>query len=125
MLEILKRGRDNGVQNPIFLDYLRHLQKLEDNIFSFRIKPVTEWDEHAWQGFYQDVQKELNGRWGYVSNSAGGFWAFWWKSAYNKKYYLQLEQDRLCVKVKRRRKQAGTTDESNEKSFNRIGKTQS
>lgn len=99
MLEILQKGKENDVQNPIFIDYLNHLQKIEDRVTSFRIKAVAEWDYYAWQGFYQELQKEINGDWGYVSNPAGGFWAFWWACAANKKYFLQLEQQRLCVKV--------------------------
>ncbi|WP_419393913.1 PD-(D/E)XK nuclease family protein [Cytobacillus praedii] len=100
MLEILKRGIKNGVQHPIFVDYYRHLQQLENKISAFRSKPIEEWDAFAWQGFYQELQKEINGNWGYVSNKKGGFWGFWWKSAMFEPYSLQLEQRRLCVKMK-------------------------
>ncbi|MEC1894865.1 MAG: PD-(D/E)XK nuclease family protein [Bacillota bacterium] len=99
MLKILQEGKENGVQNPLFLDYLNHLQKIEDSVASFKTKALAEWDHYAWQGFYQELQKEINGDWGYVSNPAGGFWAFWWASAANKPYFLQLEQQRLCVKI--------------------------
>jgi len=100
MLEILKKGKDNGVENPIFLDYYLHLLKIEESVSAFWTKPVAEWGTYAWQGFYQELQKEINGDWGYVPNPAGGFWAFWWKSTQNERYYLQLEQQRLCVKIK-------------------------
>ncbi|MBP0725157.1 PD-(D/E)XK nuclease family protein [Bacillus sp. RG28] len=99
MLDVLKKGKDNGVKNPIFLDYYQHLQKLEDRVSAFRTKPVKEWDEFAWQGFYKELQTEIKGDWGYVSNPSGGFWAFWWGSTYSNRYYLQLEQLRLCVKI--------------------------
>ncbi|SDM57163.1 PD-(D/E)XK nuclease family protein [Sediminibacillus halophilus] len=99
MLKILKNGVDNGIDNAIFLDYYRHLQKLEDNISSFRTKNLKEWDGYAWQGFYQEIQKEIDGDWGYVPNRSGGFWGFWWDSKLNKRYYMQLEQENLCIKV--------------------------
>jgi hypothetical protein len=99
MLEVLQRGKQKGVQNPIFLDYLHYLEKIEEDISSFRVKPVKEWNHYAWQGFYQELQKEINGNWGYVPNPSGGFWAFWWVSTSNKAYFLQLQQQRLCVKI--------------------------
>ena len=98
MLEVLERGIKNGVQNTIFVDYHRHLQQLEKQVSSFWTTPIVTWNSFAWQGFYQELQKELDGNWGYVPNPAGGFWAFWWGSASNPYYYL-LEQQRLCVKI--------------------------
>jgi hypothetical protein len=75
------------------------LLKLENEVSSFWTNPVISWNPFAWQGFYQELQKEIEGDWGYVPNKAGGFWAFWWGSAFNPHYYLQLEQERLCVKI--------------------------
>lgn len=98
MLEILERGIKNGVQNTIFVNYYRHLKQLEMQVSSFWTTPVTMWNSFAWQGFYQELQKEIVGNWGYVPNPIGGFWAFWWGSASNQ-YYYQLEQQRLCVKI--------------------------
>jgi hypothetical protein len=100
MMGILKKGIDNGVNNSIFLDYYQHLNILDENISSYKITPVANWDSFAWQGFYQELQEEIPGNWGYVPNKAGGFWAFWWKSKSHKRYYFQLEQQRLCVKLK-------------------------
>ncbi|MUK87681.1 hypothetical protein GMD78_04605 [Ornithinibacillus sp. L9] len=101
MMRILKRGIDSGVKNAIFLDYYRHVERLENSYRSFKKKPVKEWGAMAWHGFYQEVQKELAGNWGYVPNYSGGFWGFWWKSRCltEQRYYLQLEQEKLCVKV--------------------------
>lgn len=99
MLEVLKRGKDMGVQNAIFLDYYEHLQKIDDRIQAFQTERVCDWDSFAWQGFYQELQTEINGDWGYVSNPTGGFWGFWWKPASDSNYYIQLEEERLCVKV--------------------------
>lgn len=101
MLDILKRGIRNGVDNPIFIDYYKHLQQIERQVASYKTLPVEDWNNFAWQGFYQELQKVMGGNWGYVHNQSGGFWAYWWKSlALNPSYFLQLEQDLLCVKVK-------------------------
>lgn len=99
MLTILQDGIQNGVGNPIFTDYYRHLQQLEESISAYKTLPVTEWKTHAWQGFYQALQTEIPGDWGYVANPRGGFWGFWWESQAEGRYYMQLEQERLCVKV--------------------------
>lgn len=29
----------------------------------------------------------------------GGFWGFWWNSQAEGRFYMQLEQNRLCVKI--------------------------
>ncbi|MFD1706930.1 PD-(D/E)XK nuclease family protein [Siminovitchia sediminis] len=97
MLDVLEKGR--GIKNAIFLDYYWHIQRLENAVSAYRFTPVTKWNALAWQGFYQELQKELGGDWGYVANPRGGFWGFWWKQNPNKKYYYQLEQRKLCVKV--------------------------
>lgn len=99
MLKILQRGRKNGVNHPIFLDYITYLEKLESKINGYKLKTILDWDGYAWQGFYMELQKHFDGNWGYVSNPRGGFWGFWWKPQSQKNYYLQLEQQVLCVKV--------------------------
>jgi hypothetical protein len=99
MLEVLKKGKDMGVENAIFLDYYNHLQTIDDQIQAFWTELVSDWDSFAWQGFFQELQKEIRGDWGYVSNPTGGFWGFWWKSANGSNHFLQLEEERLCVKV--------------------------
>lgn len=100
MLEVLNRGIANGVSNSIFTDYQKHLQHIENSVAAFRTKRIDDWDAFAWQGFYQELQKEIDGNWGYVSNKQGGFWGFWWRTASFAPYLLQLQQKRLCVKLK-------------------------
>ncbi|WP_157800905.1 PD-(D/E)XK nuclease family protein [Bacillus solitudinis] len=99
MLCILKAGKERGVENTIYLDYYHHLKKIDDSIVAYRTKPLVDWDDYAWQGFYREIQKELEGDWGYVANPSGGFWGFWWTAKNLQKYYMQLEHKRLCVKV--------------------------
>jgi len=54
-----------------------------------------------------ELQKHFEGNWGYVSNPSGGFWGFWWKPDPEKLYYVQLEQEVLCVKLEVDDKQNG------------------
>ncbi|SES09904.1 PD-(D/E)XK nuclease superfamily protein [Gracilibacillus ureilyticus] len=99
MLRILKNGRNRGITNTIFLDYYRHLQQLEEEVSSFQTRRVSEWNSNAWQGFYKEIQKEIDGDWDYVSNQSGGFLGFWWGSKRHDRYYFQLEEEKLCVKI--------------------------
>jgi hypothetical protein len=101
ILQVLRRGLDNGVTHDVFLDYLSRLEWLDEQYKAFKYVPVKDWDSFAWQGFYIELQKEFDGHWGYVSNRKGGFWGFWWKpeNLIDQSCYLQLEEDRLCVKL--------------------------
>lgn len=76
MLNVLKNGVYKGVTNTILLDYYRHLQDIENDTAAFRTKLISDWDGLAWKGFFQELQKVLNGNWKYVHNQSGGFWGF-------------------------------------------------
>lgn len=103
LLEVLQRGGgDSGVGNDIFHDYLSHLRFIQDTVESFENKPVGQWPEAAWKGFYQLLQDELGeGSWNYVANPSGGFMAFYWHSfgSGGSEQYLQLEEEKLCFKI--------------------------
>jgi hypothetical protein len=102
LLEVLQRGADRGVESDIFHDYLSHLRFIQDTVESFENKPVGQWPEAAWKGFYQLLQDELGeGSWKYVANPSGGFMAFYWHSfgSGNSEQYLQLEEEKLCFKI--------------------------
>lgn len=95
-------GGDSGVGNDIFHDYLSHLRFIQDTVESFENKPVGQWPEAAWKGFYQLLQDELGeGSWNYVANPSGGFMAFYWHSfgSGGSEQYLQLEEEKLCFKI--------------------------
>lgn len=96
--------------NAILLDFRTHLENLDARVKSYLTLSTKEnlWHGHSWQGFYQALQAELNGNWGYVANPSGGFWGFWW-GAHKEDHgetYLQLEQNKLCIKI-------STPDKSN------------
>jgi hypothetical protein len=102
-LDVLERGAQRDPGSDIFSDYHRHLKEMNRRINSFATEPVGEWPGAAWQGFYQVLQQELErGDWDYVNNQSGGFWAYYWhyQPAEGCRVYLQLEEGRLCFKVK-------------------------
>lgn len=101
-LEVLQRGANRGVESDTFHDYLGHLRSIQKKVRSFEDKPVGQWPEAAWKGFYQVLQDELGkGSWEYVANPSGGFMAFYWHSFSNgsSDQYLQLEEEKLCFKI--------------------------
>lgn len=48
-----------------------------------------------------------------MSNPSGGFWGFWWKPESDKPYYIQLEQEVLCVKIR-------VTDKQEEREIRKL-----
>ncbi|MEZ0486221.1 hypothetical protein [Fibrella aquatica] len=122
-LAVLQRGKQQGVANAIYDDFLAHLQKVDFLIKQFSIRPVDKWEYHDWVGFFTvlyDQRSTLSSsseddgaNWGYVANPSGGFVGYWWyfKPQSNKTYmpYLQLEQNILCFKIE-------VTDPANQKT---------
>lgn len=99
---ILNNGYKNGIRNHIFIDYLNHLQEIDDLINSYKILPISEWKWESWQGFFIELQKLLKtGNWDYVPNPSGGFLGFWWhfQEDADCEQYLQLEQEKFCFKI--------------------------
>ncbi len=109
LLDILE-GYD--IKNDIFLDFKSNLKSLEDSIESYRVKPVNEWDNKSWIGFYKYLQNSLGDLvgekcWNKVNNPRGGFYGFWWnwnqEDEYGASIYMQIESvssnTKLCFKV--------------------------
>lgn len=61
MLQFLNRGKEKGVDHPIYLDYLSYLTKLDDKINAYKTNLIIDWDSFAWQGFYMELQKYFLG----------------------------------------------------------------
>lgn len=107
-LKVLQAGIDRGVTSEIFLDYLEHLQRLDDEVESFWSVPVNEWKPrwNGWVGFFKKLQEKVGeGEWGYVPNTSGGFMCYHWchtsppTDIADFEVYLQLEESRLCFKI--------------------------
>lgn len=102
--EVLELFKHCSSQNDIFIDYVAHIQRIQDATNAYLTTSSDKWNDLAWQGFYMNLEKELNkGDWGYVANPSGGFWGFWWHwcktTDPNIEVYLQFEKDKLCIKA--------------------------
>lgn len=92
-----------NITNHIFNDFREHLQALEDEENQFSIKPIKEWREPDWKGFYQALEKHrplIN--WEWVNPPAGkGFWnaVLNWHELEDCCLYMQIEQGPLCFKI--------------------------
>lgn len=105
-LKLLKSGKENGIKNEIYLDFLSYLNDIDVSVNSYQSLPINEWHRDSWKGFYIELQKRLGqGEWDYVSQKNGGFLGFRWNwntKNYKDtgfKYYLQLEHSKFCFKL--------------------------
>lgn len=105
-LKLLKSGKEEGIKNEIFLDFLSYLNNVDISVNSYQNLPINEWHRDSWKGFYIELQKRLGqGDWDYVPQKNGGFLGFWWNwnsKEYNDtgfEYYLQLEHSKFCFKL--------------------------
>ena len=97
-LELLEQGIQRGVRNDIYRDFYDSLLSLDQSIRAFSVKPISEWDQNCWVGFFVELQRYFtDGNWWKVPNQSGGFMGFWWHE--RGMAYLQLEEERLCVKI--------------------------
>lgn len=103
-LNILSNYQDK-IKSDIYNDFYQYLSEIQNQVELFKKKPMEQWNWRQWQGFFKQLQKEKNllyeNCWGYVSNSSGGFWGFWWNELEIEDYkiHLQLEKNKLCFKV--------------------------
>lgn len=95
---------DNPFENDILYDYKSYLQKIENGINSYKIRPFSEWTYSSVKGFYIALQKELgDGNWDYVANASGGFLGFWWNGHQldGYKIYMQIDAKKKSVEAKK------------------------
>jgi hypothetical protein len=119
-------------QDTVYRSYIEYLKYIDCDVNSWRELPIGEWREkanHAYRGFFTHLTADniINSRgsdssfdWYYVSNANGGFWCLWWYSRpgvlheifpaacdYLENLYLQIEDDRIAVKLSLRDKDSG------------------
>jgi len=117
LLEVLRQGKESKVGNHIFLDFLNHLEAIDESVNQYRSMPLDKWDWQCWTGFFTELRKQLaDGDWGYVANPSGGFMGFWWHSQEGKFLLIEGQFDaknpsRLCFKIE--------VEEKNEQSVQR------
>ena len=90
--------------NSIFVDYLYHIHELETITQSYLTEPAGEWKEEAWQGFYMELEKQLEmGNWGADFYKDGFSLPLCPITADEKQIQLYLYIDKyrnLCIKAK-------------------------
>ncbi len=111
--EVLRKGKEAGLSNAIFTDFLEHLENMEYVVNQYEKKNIAltegpdKWDGNDWRGLfmalYEKFKEDDNANWGYVPNASGGFFGFWWhfQVSTNEDYwsYLQWENRKLCFKI--------------------------
>jgi hypothetical protein len=99
LLDALRHGKELGVSNDIYDDFLDHLQAMEDAVQAYRTRPVSSWDGCCWVGFFSELQERMgDGRWQEVfPPGQPGFMAMLWHWRGGK--FLQLEEERLAFKI--------------------------
>ena len=103
-LNILKDGREKGIENSIFLEYLHYLEGIEREVERYKELQPKDWNKSQWKGFFKFLSSEFNdsNNWRYVPNHSGGFMGFWWNRKTNidgHDIYLQIEGPKLCFKI--------------------------
>jgi hypothetical protein len=87
-----------------------------DNLTNgYKDKQISKWEGYEWQGFYMAIEDKVKHiEWGYRNTVARGFWSFWltWEKVGDVSIYSQIEQGRLCFKIK--------TESEKSKNWNEI-----
>ncbi len=98
---VLQCLKENLCNDSILIDFVDHLQVLDDAYQSFSVLPPSRWTGHSWVGFYQFVESRMEiNMWHFVNNPSGGFWNLCLNWGYWNHFpvYMQIEQGRLCFK---------------------------
>lgn len=101
-LEILNKEKYKNIDNEILQDFLSYLNDIELGVNSYISKPIKEWSNQNWVGFFKGVKNHFpNTDWGYVPNLKGGFMGLWFRPHKNDDcfYKIQIEEHRLCLKI--------------------------
>lgn len=104
------------ISSDIFADYLEYLEYFESEETAHKTLPISQWYGIRYNGFFEHlkdsglVPKEAG--YSYVANVQGGFMGMWWdwKTPKDVKtfrftdkhfegLYLQLENNKICVKM--------------------------
>ena len=106
--DIIRRIEPYNGKSDLVQYFRNHLKAIEEKTNAFKVKPFTEWCWEAWEGFYKELESNLEiDNWSYVSNPSGGFLGIWWHFVSFEdvtedpvEMYLQIEQpEKLCIKI--------------------------
>ena len=104
------------IHSDIFADYLEYLEHFESEETAYKTLPISQWWGIRYHGFFQHLKDSglvPDVTWyGYVANVQGGFMCMNWgkKTPQDVKnfrftdkhfisFYLQLEDNKICVKM--------------------------
>ena len=104
------------INSDIFADYLEYLEYFESEENAYKTLPISQWWGIRYQGFFQHLKDSglvpKDSWYGYVANVQGGFMCtnWGWKtpqhvqkfnfaSKHFEVLYLQLENNKICVKM--------------------------
>ena len=102
VLSCIWPSRDTPIGNDVLRDWAEYLDSKERSVRAFKHKPVAEWNETQWTGFYQELRHHFPDLgWNKVPNAAGGFVGAWWgwRTVGRDKLYLQIDGNDLCIRV--------------------------
>lgn len=103
------------IKNNIFSDFYERMLQIDNLTNGYDKVEISEWEGYEWQGFYMAIEDKVKHiEWGYRNTVARGFWSFWltWEKVGDVSIYSQIEQGRLCFKIK--------TDSEKSKNWNEI-----
>lgn len=97
------------IKNDIFFDCYEHLSELQMGEDSYKFTALGEWNNAHWVGFYKEIERCLARNeipdifWDWAANPNGGFMYLQCMRKYSQQegctLFLQLEQDKLCIKM--------------------------
>lgn len=70
------------IYNPIYVGYLDHIREIEKRTSSYQILPADKWPDEAWEGFFMEIEKEIN------KEMKTGEECNWGKDYYHKDFML-------------------------------------
>lgn len=101
LLKLLIEGRDDGVTNAIYLEFLAYLEARQAAAEAYKTT-LPPWTGNTWQGLYEALSGTLPDLgFGYVPTASGGFFGAWWhwRKWGDCDVYLQIEEQYLCFKI--------------------------
>ena len=103
------------IKNNIFSDFRERMLQIDNLTNGYKKEKISDWKDFEWQGFYMAIEDKVKHKeWGYRNTVARGFWSFWltWETVGDISIYSQIEQGKLCFKIK--------TESEKSKNWNEI-----
>jgi len=103
--EVLKKGKESGVENDIFRDLFEHIYQLRKNyrgsknsFENYAQNKINDWTWWSWYGFFTNFQNTLSKPeegWGVVPSRRGNLLASWFS---HEKFIYEKDGEKLIFK---------------------------